>query len=74
MRYYHYTMASRAALMTFSHFYRTLVYLEGDASMRSYEDAEGRKQTSLSLVQRTSYIPYHTRYHPTYTHPLPGMR
>lgn len=30
---------------------RTLVYLEGDATMRSYEDNEGRKQTQLSLVQ-----------------------
>jgi single-stranded DNA-binding protein len=31
--------------------YRTLVYLEGDATMRSYEDSEGRKQSQLSLVQ-----------------------
>lgn len=30
---------------------RTLVYLEGDATMRTYEDSEGRKQTSLGLVQ-----------------------
>ncbi|CAI7676196.1 ssDNA-binding protein mitochondrial [Penicillium manginii] len=30
----------------------TLVYVEGDASMRSYEDAEGRKQTSFNIVQR----------------------
>ena len=30
---------------------RTLVYLEGDATMRTYEDAEGKKQSSLSLVQ-----------------------
>lgn len=29
----------------------TLVYLEGDATMRSFEDSEGRKQTQLSLVQ-----------------------
>jgi len=29
----------------------TLVYLEGDASMRTYDDAEGKKQSSLSLVQ-----------------------
>lgn len=34
-------------------FDRTLVYLEGDASIRSYEDQEGRKQTSLNIVQRT---------------------
>ena len=30
---------------------RTLVYLEGDASMRTYDDAEGKRQSSLSLVQ-----------------------
>ena len=31
--------------------YRTLVYLEGDATMRTYEDGDGKKQSSLSLVQ-----------------------
>jgi single-stranded DNA-binding protein len=31
----------------------TLVYVEGDASMRVYEDAEGKKQSSLNIVQRT---------------------
>ncbi|KAJ9192256.1 hypothetical protein DTO166G4_6290 [Paecilomyces variotii] len=31
----------------------TLVYVEGDASIRTYEDAEGKKQSSLSVVQRT---------------------
>lgn len=35
--------------------YRTLVYLEGDASLRSFEDQEGRKQFNLNIVQRTSY-------------------
>jgi single-stranded DNA-binding protein len=30
---------------------RTLIYLEGDATMRSYEDGEGRKLNQLSLVQ-----------------------
>ncbi|KAJ5182575.1 hypothetical protein N7492_000191 [Penicillium capsulatum] len=30
----------------------TLVYLEGDASLRLYEDAEGKKQSNLSIVQR----------------------
>lgn len=30
---------------------RTLVYLEGDATMRTYDDADGKKQSSLSLVQ-----------------------
>lgn len=29
----------------------TLVYFEGDATMRSYDDAEGKKQTALNLVQ-----------------------
>lgn len=27
--------------------------------MRSYEDAEGRKQTSFNIVQRTSLYYYH---------------
>ncbi|KAJ5992251.1 ssDNA binding protein [Penicillium sp. IBT 35674x] len=31
----------------------TLVYVEGDARMKTYEDAEGRKQSSLSIVQRS---------------------
>ncbi|KKA25189.1 SsDNA binding protein [Rasamsonia emersonii CBS 393.64] len=31
---------------------RTLVYVEGDATLRAYEDAEGRKNTSLHVVQR----------------------
>ncbi|KAL5356534.1 hypothetical protein BJX96DRAFT_142969 [Aspergillus floccosus] len=31
----------------------TLVYIEGDASMRQWQDAEGKKQSSLSIVQRT---------------------
>lgn len=30
---------------------RTLVYLEGDASMRPYEDREGNKRVDLSIVQ-----------------------
>lgn len=29
----------------------TLVYLEGDASMRTYDDSDGKKQTSLNIVQ-----------------------
>jgi hypothetical protein len=33
---------------------RTLVYVEGDASMRSYEDADGKRQSSLSVVQSMS--------------------
>ena len=30
---------------------RTLVYLEGDATMRTYNDKEGQTQSALSLVQ-----------------------
>ncbi|EXJ93125.1 hypothetical protein A1O3_01682 [Capronia epimyces CBS 606.96] len=29
----------------------TLVYLESDATMRTYEDSEGKKQSSLNLIQ-----------------------
>lgn len=36
------------ALMRFD---RTLVYLEGDATMRPYEDREGNKRVDLSVVQ-----------------------
>ena len=32
--------------------YRTLVYVEGEASIRLYEDAEGKKQSALNIVQR----------------------
>ncbi|KAA8641832.1 hypothetical protein EYZ11_006652 [Aspergillus tanneri] len=31
----------------------TLVYVEGDASMRQWEDAEGKKQSSLNIIQRS---------------------
>jgi single-stranded DNA-binding protein len=31
---------------------RTLVYVEGDASMSQYQDAEGKPRSSLNLVQR----------------------
>lgn len=31
---------------------RTLVYVEGDASLRSWENAEGQKQQALNIVQR----------------------
>lgn len=34
----------------------TLVYVEGDASLDTYEDAEGKSKTSLSIVQRTLEI------------------
>ncbi|ELQ41888.1 hypothetical protein MCOR27_001342 [Pyricularia oryzae] len=31
----------------------TTIYLEGDASMKTYTDAEGKTKRSLSIVQRT---------------------
>lgn len=31
---------------------RTLVYVEGDASLRTWENAEGQKQQALNIVQR----------------------
>ncbi|KAI9747661.1 MAG: ssDNA-binding protein, mitochondrial [Candelina submexicana] len=31
----------------------TLVYVEGDATIRNYDDAEGKRQSSLNVVQRT---------------------
>lgn len=30
---------------------RTLIYLEADAKMQSYDDRNGEKQSSLNLVQ-----------------------
>lgn len=30
----------------------TLVYVEGDATLDTYEDAEGKSKTSLNIVQR----------------------
>ncbi|PWY91443.1 nucleic acid-binding protein [Aspergillus sclerotioniger CBS 115572] len=30
----------------------TLVFVEGDASIRQWEDAEGKRQSALSIVQR----------------------
>ncbi|KAK7735900.1 ssDNA-binding protein, mitochondrial [Cytospora paraplurivora] len=34
----------------------TLVYVEGDASLDTYEDAEGKTKTSLSIVQRSFQV------------------
>ncbi|KAJ5688932.1 hypothetical protein N7462_003324 [Penicillium macrosclerotiorum] len=34
----------------------TLVYVEGDASLRVYEDADGKKQSSLNIIQRSLEI------------------
>lgn len=41
-----------ANLLYFYH--RTLVFVEGDATMRQWENAEGKKQTALNITQRTS--------------------
>ncbi|KAJ5908285.1 hypothetical protein N7495_000967 [Penicillium taxi] len=44
----------------------TLVYVEGDASMRSYDDADGKKQFSLNIVQRSIEVlsrPYNNDAH-----------
>lgn len=30
---------------------RTLVYVEGEATMNTYEDSQGKKQSALNLVQ-----------------------
>ncbi|KAI9874557.1 MAG: ssDNA-binding protein, mitochondrial [Pleopsidium flavum] len=30
----------------------TLIYVEGDASMRQYDDSEGKRQSALSITQR----------------------
>lgn len=32
--------------------FSSLVYLEADASLRTYEDAEGKRQSNLNLIQR----------------------
>ncbi|CCU81820.1 unnamed protein product [Blumeria hordei] len=34
----------------------TLVYVEGDTTMRSYEDAEGSPRVALDIIQRKFYI------------------
>lgn len=39
------------ANMFLTWYYRTLVYVEGDASVRVYDDAEGKKTSSLNIVQ-----------------------
>ena len=38
------------------HAYRTLVYVEGEASMRKFETKDGRADSALSIVQRM-YLP-----------------
>lgn len=34
--------------------HRTLVYVEGDARMNTWEDSEGNNRSTLNVVQRTS--------------------
>lgn len=34
------------------YFHRTLVFVEGDASLSTYEEAEGNKKTVLNITQR----------------------
>jgi hypothetical protein len=36
---------------------RTLVYVEGDASMSTYQDAEGKSRSALNLIQRKPFSP-----------------
>lgn len=38
-------------MLTLHH--RTLVYLEGDAKLSTYTDADSKKQSRLDLVERT---------------------
>jgi hypothetical protein len=39
--------------------FRSLVYVEGDASMRQYETKEGKQETALSVVHRKSHYSSH---------------
>lgn len=34
---------------------RTLVYVEGDASLRTYDDSEGKRHSALNILQSKSY-------------------
>lgn len=46
--------SSRLARGSDFRYYRTLVYVEGDATIQQYEDAEGKNRTALNIVQRKS--------------------
>lgn len=51
-------------MLIISCFTRTLVYVEGDATMRSYEDSDGKRQHALNIVQRkpaTLFMHLHVR-------------
>ena len=40
----------------------TLVYVDGEASMRTFEDKEGQTRSALSITQRASSLsPFSTR-------------
>ena len=39
------------------YFVRTLIHLDAEARMTTYEDEEGKKRSSLSLIQRTTLRP-----------------
>lgn len=39
-------------LANFYVLYRTLVFVEGDASINQWEDAEGKSRTTMNIVQR----------------------
>ena len=57
--------------LTTIHIYRTLVYVEGDARMSTYEDPErGTKTMRLDLIQRTSHAsrPTHHSFQHLYLH------
>lgn len=41
------------------------MYVEGDAQMRQYDDAEGKKQSALSVVQREFDCPTPNNAHET---------
>ncbi|EPS34676.1 hypothetical protein POX_a00352 [Penicillium oxalicum] len=50
----------------------TLVYLEGDASMRSYEDADGKRHSSLNIIQRSLEVLSRPRDTSENTNPTEG--
>lgn len=45
-------VGNRKHVLIFLSPYSTLVYVEGEASMGSWEDAEGKRQTALNITQR----------------------
>ena len=41
---------------------RCLVYVEGDAAIKQYEDAEGNSRSALNIVQRTRSLPCNLKF------------